>query len=108
MPNITYGLSVYGASKTELNNVQHFLVWCNKRRYISYHTEIKQLLNDQDRRIFTKVRKLENHSLHNILPKVTNTTYNLRGKHIPKPKVNTIRYKNFFKNCLIFKHGLAI
>ena len=108
MPNISYSLSVYGASKAELNNVQHFLVRCKKRRYISYHIEIKQLLNDQDRRISTKVRKLGNHLLCNILPKVMNTTYKLRGKHIPKPKVNTVRYKNCFKNRLIFKHGLAI
>jgi hypothetical protein len=33
LSKLTYGLSVYGASTTELNLVQRFLIRCKKRRY---------------------------------------------------------------------------
>ena len=35
IPNLTYGLSVYGAVNAELTTVQCFLDRCHKRRYIS-------------------------------------------------------------------------
>ena len=35
IPNLTYGLSVYGAVNAELTTVQCFLDRCYKRRYIS-------------------------------------------------------------------------
>ena len=106
MPNITYcNLSVYGASNAELHSVQQFLDCCKMRGYTSEPIDIKLLLNEQDKRIFNKVRKLENHPLYEFL---RNTGYNLRTEHIPKPRINTTRYKNCFKNRLIFKHELAI
>ena len=41
LPNLTYGLSVYGASEPDLNIVQNFLDRCHKRRYISIPMNIK-------------------------------------------------------------------
>ena len=108
MPNITYGLSVYGASNAELRSVQQFLDRCKKRGYTSKPINVKLLLNEQDKRIFNKVRKLENHPLYEFLPKIRNTGYNLRTEHTSKPKINTTRYKNCFKKRLTFKHDLAI
>ena len=61
MPNITYGLSVYGDSNAELYSVQQFLDCCKKCGYTSKPIDVKLLLNEQDNRIFNKVRKLENH-----------------------------------------------
>ena len=52
MPNITYGLSVYGASNAELRSVQQFLDRCKKRGYTSKPIDVKLLLNEQDKRIF--------------------------------------------------------
>ena len=77
MPNITYGLSVYGASNAELRSVQQFLDRCKKRGYTSKPIDVKLLLNEQDKRISNKVRKLENHPLYEFLPKIRNTGYNL-------------------------------
>ena len=108
VPNITYGLSVYGASNAELRSVQQFLDRCEKRGYTSKPIDVKLLLNEQDKRIFNKVRKLENHPLYEFLPNMRNTGYNLRTEHISKPKINTTRYKNCLKNRLTFKHDLAI
>ena len=108
MRNITYGLSVYGASNAELRSVQQFLDRCKKRGYTSKPIDVKLLLNEQDKRIFNKVKKLENHPLYEFLPKIRNTGYNLRTEHTSKPKINTTRYKNCFKNRLTFKHNLAI
>ena len=108
MPNITYGWLVYGASNAELRSVQQFLDRCKKRGYTSKPIDVKLLLNEQDKRIFNKVRKLENHPLYEFLPKISNTGYNLRTEHTSKPKINTTRYKNCFKNRLTFKHDLAI
>ena len=43
LPNITYALSVYGASESELTIAQQFLDRCFKRRYISKKLEIGEL-----------------------------------------------------------------
>ena len=91
MPNITYGLSVYGAFSAELYSVQQFLDRCKKRGYISKPIDVKLLLNEQDKRILNKVRKLDNHPLYELLPKIRNTGYNLRTEHTSKPKINTTR-----------------
>jgi hypothetical protein len=92
----------------ELSSVQQFLDRCKKRGYTSKPIDIKLLLNEQDKRIFDKVRNLENHPLYEFLPKIRSTGHNLRTEHIPKPKINTTRYKNCFKNWLIFEHELGI
>ena len=43
LPNITYGLSVYGAADSELTTIQRFLDRCHKRRYISKHGNVCNL-----------------------------------------------------------------
>ena len=48
MPNFLYGLSVYGASSSDLNNVQHFLYKCYKCRYILRKLNIRELLERSD------------------------------------------------------------
>ena len=40
LPNITYALSIYGASESELTIAQQFLDRCFKRRYISPRNSI--------------------------------------------------------------------
>ena len=54
------GLSVFGASSSDLNNVQHFLDGCYKRKYISRKLNIRKLLERSDCRIGTenKIRPL--------------------------------------------------
>jgi hypothetical protein len=69
LPNITYALSVYGASKPELTTVQCFLERCYKRKYISKKIDVHELLEKQDRKTFSKVARLEQHPLRNLFPK---------------------------------------
>lgn len=57
MPNFLYGLSVYGASPSDLNNVQNFLDRCYKRRYISKKLNIREMLERSDCRIFRKAMR---------------------------------------------------
>ena len=45
------------------------------------------LSEKQDKNIRTKVMGLEVHPLHNMLPEVKNTRYQLRRKSAIKPKV---------------------
>ena len=68
---------------------------------------IKQFLNEQDIRIFKRIRKLKNHPLHNLFPKTRNTRHNNLGTK-PIPKINTSRYKNCFKNQLVFRYELVL
>ena len=44
LPNITYGLSVYGASIAEINVLQQFLDRCYKLRFISTQLNVRSLL----------------------------------------------------------------
>ena len=62
-PNFIYGLPVYGASETDLNIIQNFRDRCHKRRFISNPVSIKDLLKNQDCKIFKKVTSKNNHPL---------------------------------------------
>ena len=68
LPNITYGLSVYGASDAEINVLQQFLDRCYKLRFISIQLNIRSLLQKQDKAIFKKVNQRDNHPLKVCLP----------------------------------------
>ena len=107
LPNITYGLSVYGASVEEINVLQQFWDRCYKLRFISTQLNIRSLLQKQDKAIFKKVKQRDNHPLKVCLPQEKNNlTYNLWRKSCQRPKINTERYKNTFVNILIFKYNL--
>ena len=45
LPNLTYGLSMYGAYERYLNTVQNFLNRCYKRRYISVSLNVKGIMH---------------------------------------------------------------
>ena len=62
-PNFIYGLPVYGASEPDLNIIQNVSDRCHKRRFISYPVSIKDLLKNQDCKIFKKVTSITNHPL---------------------------------------------
>ncbi len=73
MPNIRYGLSVYGAADAELTTVQCFLDRCKKQRYTSQEINIRDIMKDQDRKIYLKVKDIETHPLFRFLPKKKET-----------------------------------
>ena len=107
LPNITYGLSVYGASNAEINVLEQFLDRCYKLCFISTQLNNRSLLQKQDKAIFKKVKQRDNHPLKVCLPQEKNNlTNNLRRKRYQRPKINTERYKNTFVNRLIFKYNL--
>ena len=107
MPNIRYGLSVYGVADAELTTVQCFLDRCKKRRYTSQEINIRDIMKDQDRKIYLKVKGIETHPLFRILPKKKETKYQLRNMSMCKPKINTERFMNCFANRLNFKLNLV-
>ena len=50
LPVLNYGLSVYGASDSDLTVVQAFLDRCFKRHYVSYYINIRELLEVNDKK----------------------------------------------------------
>ena len=82
LPNITYGLSVYGASDVR----QQFLDRCYNLSFISTQLSIRSLLQKQDKVIFQKANQHDNHPLKVCLPlEKNNLTYNLRRKSFQRP-----------------------
>ena len=63
-PNITHGLSVYGASDAEIGVLQQFLDRCYKLSFISTQLNIRSLLQKQDKANFKKVKQRDNHPLN--------------------------------------------
>ena len=84
---------------------------CHKRRFISYPVSIKDLLKNQDCKIFKKVTSINNHPLASYyIPSKKVFSYNLRKKQCARPKlklINTERFISAFVNRLIFKHNLS-
>ena len=101
MPSFLYGLSVYGASSADLNNVQHFLDRGYKRRYILRKLNIRDLLERSDCRTFGKAT---NSPLVKILPKRNFTNYALRKPCFYHPIMATERFKSFCVNGLTFSY----
>ena len=93
IPNLTHGLSVYGAVSAELTPVQYFLDRCHKPRYISKAVNIYNLSEKQDRKIFDKVK----HQDPNLIPKLKVTENNGRHKSNYRPKLNTDRPPVFIR-----------
>ena len=69
---------------------------------------IKNLLEKQDRKVFSKVSGIDRHPLRGLLPKKKVSTYNLSNQTSQYPKANTDRIKNSYVNRLIFKYNLAM
>ena len=103
LPKITYNLSVYGSSPTELNTVQRFLTRCFKRKYCFTQLCIYNLLEKSDKIIFQKFRKLPNRPLKALMLKIVRKS--LEKNQSQWPKVNTERFKQAFVNRLIFKYN---
>ena len=61
LPDLVYGLSVYGASKAELSTVQCVLNRCFKCIIFLINVNICKLLEKQDRIIYSKIYWLEGH-----------------------------------------------
>ena len=108
LPNITYALSVYRASESELTIAQQFLDRCFKRRYISKTLEMGELLKVQDHRICRKVSSIPNHPLRANFPETKITRYNLRNKSPAMPAIHTDPFKNTFFNRIVFKYNVAL
>ena len=105
MPNFLYGLSLYGASSSNLNNVQHFLNKCYKRRYISRKLNMREPLERSDCRIFRTALRT-NSPLVKILPERNFTNYALRKPCFYHPIVVTERFKSSYVNRLIFSYNI--
>ena len=108
LPNITYALSVHGASESELTIAQQFLDRCFKRSYISKKLVIGDLLKTQDHKICRKVSTILSHPLRAYFPETKITRYNLRNKSPVMPAIRTNRFKNTFFNRIVFKYNVAL
>ena len=67
---------------------------------------VKDIMQIQDKKLFSGARALSHHPLNDILPKPKPQQYNLRRKVFLRPKINTERFMNTFVNRLIFEHNL--
>ena len=52
----------------------------NKCRYMSREISVHELLENQDKKLFSNVQPIQDHSLKNILPKKKINRYDLRNK----------------------------
>ena len=83
-----YGITVYGVSEVDLNSVQMFLDRCYKQKYTSTKMSVWKLLENVNTKLFRKM-KAGNHLLHDFLPKPKKHSYNIRKASHTKPKRNT-------------------
>ena len=106
LSNFIYGISVYGASDSDLAVIQKFLDRCCKRHYISEKIDVRELLQKTDIKLYNKRVLDKEHPLNTILPEKKSVGYNFRKENFVYPNVNTIRFKNVYVNRLIFKYNI--
>ena len=107
LPNLTYALSVYGSSESDLACVQRFLDRCHKWRFTSTPFSIYNILKKQDFQIHKKTTIYPEHPLSCIIPSRKCTNYSLRNSVCFYPRIFTERLKSTFVNRLIFKYNLV-
>ena len=100
LPKITHGLSVYAASPPDLNTVQTFLTRCYKRNYISHPVTVSELVEKSDLAIADRICKQSSHPLFNLLPRLKESSLNLRNSRSLLPFLNTERSKSSSLNRL--------
>ena len=84
IPKLLYGLSVYGASVSDLTVIQRFLKRCYKMRYTSVNYNIYDLLEKSDRRLFYNLKR-DNHPLKSLLPRYKDYLKTSEGKPLSGP-----------------------
>ena len=98
LPNLIYGVPVYGTANSDLTVIQNFMDRCFKRKYTSRRLDIRELLEKADKKIFKVCSADPVCPLSNIIPK------KLRKKQNTNSSPGyTDRFKNVFANRLIFK-----
>ena len=80
LSKLTYGLSIYGASKADLVVTDCFLKRYHRRRYNSEKLSIYDLLKKSDRKLCDKISKDKHHPLYSILPNVRGSSQRLPRK----------------------------
>ena len=92
---MVFYLKVY-TSIPELTTVQNFLQRCFKCKYISYHTDIYNILEEVDCSLLKKISSMFSHPLYPTVPKTKETSVCLLVPSSQLPRVNTQRFKNSF------------
>ena len=106
LPNFTYGLSVYGASDSDLTAIQSLFNRSFKRKYISVKMDIRSILEESYLNLY-RSHSISPSPICCILPKEKETNYNLRKTSVKRPAVNDERLKNpYINNRLIFKYSI--
>ncbi|XP_068723856.1 uncharacterized protein [Montipora capricornis] len=103
LPNFSYGLSVYGASDSDLSVIQNFLDRCMKRKYTSKNVNIRDLLEKVDKTLYKKRPNHPECPFFQFLPEEKKTRYNLRNTSVSVPRIYTDRFKNVFSRRKFFK-----
>ena len=89
LPKITHGLSVYAA-------------------YISHPVNVSELVEKSDLVIANRIRKQPNHPSFNLLPRLKESSPDLRNPRSLLPLLNIERYKSSFPNRLHFQYQFAL
>ena len=104
--NFIYGISVCGASDSDLTVIQKFLDRCYKRHYISEKIDVRELLQKTYIKLYNKRILDKEYPFNTILPEKKSVGYNFRKENFVYPNINTIRFKNVYVNELIFKYNI--
>ena len=107
LPKCIYALPVYGASQSDINEIQCYLTRCFKRQYTIEHFNSFKILEQCDERLFCKINSNSCHPLYQFLPNVKVTSKKLRTQTSARPSVNAERFQNCFFNRLVFIYNLA-
>ena len=67
---MAYQYNILYTVDSELTTIQCFLDRSHKRKYISKHVDVSNLMEIQDKKIIKKVSRLSNHPLHLLMPQV--------------------------------------
>ena len=90
---------LYTLLNTWINNdPKHFLQPCYKRKYISSHINIYDVLEEAGRALFKEISGMPGHPFYPSLPKQKKAMRAFDSSKQPTSRINNKRFKNSFIN----------
>lgn len=75
---------------------------CRFRKFMSKNVDIRDLLEKADKALYKKRSNDPECPFFQFLPKEKNMRYNFRNTSVSVPRIHTERFKNVFRNRIIF------
>ena len=101
-----YCIEVWGSALQNkyLDRIDKFLRWAYRYGYTTKSIKISEVIEEKDRKLFSKIVSNPEHALHELLPVCKQRILRQREHDFILPQIKTERFKRSFINRCLFNY----